>query len=251
VPLSSLLTLLKDRVGIGVSYAKSASNSQQYIVVLKNTLSKSNVAVVADDLARKHAGELRFVYEHALKGFSVQLPEDAAIALSQSPLVEYVEENSEGSIVDTSLTRRPGLIASIKETLPLNSTYTYNANGAGVNAYIIDTGILASHVDFGGRASLVASYVNEGCSDCNGHGTHVAGTVGGSTYGVAKSVTIRAVKVCNAGGGCAVDATIAGVNYVTQQKQNNPGVPAVANMSLRFFPQLLSIMRCRLPSMQE
>jgi subtilisin family serine protease len=210
--------------------------SNQYIVVLKNTVPKSNVASTANELARRHAGSLRFVYEDALKGFSVQLPEAAAIALSQNPLVEYVEENSEGSVVDTQLNPPWGLDRIDQRDLPLNNTYTYNATGAGVNAYIIDTGILASHLDFGGRASLVADYVNEGCGDCYGHGTHVAGTVGGSTYGVAKGVTIRAVKVCNGGGGCAVDATIAGVNYVTQQKQNNPGVPAVANMSLRFSP---------------
>jgi subtilisin family serine protease len=208
----------------------------QYIVVLKNTLPKANVAAVANDLARQHGGNLRFVYEHALKGFSIQLPEVAAIALSHNPLVEYVAENSEGSIVDTQFNPPWGLDRIDQRDLPLNNAYSYNYTGAGVNAYIIDTGILASHVDFEGRASLAADYVNEGCADCNGHGTHVAGTVGGKTYGVAKGVTLRAVKVCNSGGGCAVDATIAGINYVTQQKQNNPGVPAVANMSLRFWP---------------
>jgi subtilisin family serine protease len=206
----------------------------QYVVVLKDDVPKAGVAAVADDFARRHGGRLRFVYEHALKGFSIQLPEAAAVALSRSPLVEYVEENAEGSVIDTQPNPPYGLDRIDQRDLPLTNAYTYNLTGAGVHAYIIDTGILASHVDFQGRAALVVDYVNEGCPDCFGHGTHVAGTVGGSTYGVAKGVTIRAVKVCNGGGGCDGDATIMGVEYVTQQKLNNPGVPAVANMSLRF-----------------
>ncbi len=208
----------------------------QYIVVLNdNAVGRSGVAPLAQALARAHGGQLKFIYEHALKGFAVQLPEAAAQALSNNPQVKFVEEDPLGEVATTQFNPPSWGIDRIDQAdRPVDNAYTYNATGAGVNAYIIDTGIRTTHVDFGGRAALVADFVGEGCQDCNGHGTHVSGTIGGATYGVAKGVNLLGVKVCNGGGSCTGSATIAGINFVTGQKQGNPSVPMVANVSLGF-----------------
>jgi len=201
----------------------------QYIVVLNDDVASSNVSAVASEMGRAHGGSLRFVYTRALKGFSVELPEAAAVRLSRDPRVAFVEENPQGSIIADQVNPPWGL-DRIDQRNGRNNVYTYNATGSGVNAYVIDTGIRTTHADFGGRASLAAVFVNEGCNDCNGHGTHVSGTIGGSTYGVAKAVSLRGVKVCDAFGGCPGDAVVAGVNWVT----SNHVKPAVVNMSLGF-----------------
>jgi hypothetical protein len=132
------------------------------------------------------------------------------------------------SVVQTPATW--GLDRIDQRDLPLNNSYTYNFTGAGVHAYIIDTGIRTTHTEFGGRASGSFTSINDGkgTSDCNGHGTHVAGTVGGATYGVAKSVRLHAVRVLDCSGNGTVSSVIAGVDWVTA----NHASPAVANMSL-------------------
>ena len=128
-----------------------------------------------------------------------------------------------------------GLDRIDQTNLPLNGMYISGYTGAGVQVYVFDTGIKKSHVDFGGRAICGMNYIDgEECDDYDSHGTHVAGTVGGSTYGVAKDVTLIDIKVLNANGGGGLSGFLAGIEYVTLQKQNNPATPMVINMSLGF-----------------
>ena len=204
----------------------------RYIVVLNEQAGNPHEATLA--LTFAYGGSARHVYTSALRGFSVELPEAAAIALSRDPRVSYVEEDGEISIVATQNNATWGLDRIDQRDLPLNGTYTFNFTGAGINAYIIDTGIRATHVDFGGRVAVGSGFTSindgRGSSDCNGHGTHVAGTVGGATWGVAKSVTLIPVRVLNCNGSGTTSGVIAGVDYVTSHHQ--AGTPAVANMSL-------------------
>jgi len=205
--------------------------ANQYVVVLKDEVPGEQVASVATQLALARGGVPKHIYQHALKGFSVQLPEAAAIALSNNPRVDYVAEDGEVS-ANTTQTNPPswGLDRIDQRDLPLNNAYNYDVMGTGVHAYVIDTGIRPTHQDFGGRASIAADFVGDGQNgnDCNGHGTHVAGTVGGTTFGVAKGVTIHAVRVLDCGGFGAFSTVIAGVDWVTANHLS----PAVANMSL-------------------
>jgi subtilisin family serine protease len=205
----------------------------QYIVVLKDDVPAADVASHADGLSRAHGGLTGHVYTHALKGFSARMPEAAARALSMNPHVEYVEEDGLASATVTQLNPPSwGLDRIDQRDLPLNNAYTYASNitGAGVNAYVLDTGIKPTHADFGGRAFMTADFINDGWGgvDCHGHGTHVAGTLGGASYGVAKGVRIRAVRVLGCNGQAPFSSVIAGVDWVTA----NHVKPAVANMSL-------------------
>lgn len=205
----------------------------EYIVVLNDDVDPAQVAPMAEGLTRPHGGSVKFFYDTALRGFSARLTEAAAHAISQSPLVQFVEENGEGSVTTTQFNPPNWGLDRIDQRTGLDQTYTYERTGAGVVAYVLDSGIDASHPEFGGRASLVADYIGDGCGDCLGHGTAVAGIIGSNNYGVAKGVTLRAVKVCNSAGSCPVDTVIAGINFVSQQKDASPYTPMVANMSLR------------------
>ena len=217
----------------------------QYIVVLKDDLVMSaSVSAVAADMAATYGGEVIYTYSDALNGFTINVPlEKSAFAvagLSQDERVELVEQDTivaiaETDAVDANQTGAPwGLDRINQRNLPLNGVFSYTKTGAGVKVYIIDTGIRTSHTQFGGRASSGYDAVDGSlpAADCNGHGTHVAGTVGGSTYGVAKGVSLIAVRVLNCSGSGSNSGVIAGVNWVTTQKRANPSIPAVANMSL-------------------
>jgi subtilisin family serine protease len=211
--------------------AKSIPNN--YIVVLDDAVigergENSIAGYMADDMARLYHGKLKHVYKHALNGFSVEMSEADAEAMSQDYRVLFVEEDGVMT-ADATQTNPPwGLDRIDQRNRPLSGTYTYNWTGSGVRVYVIDTGIRTTHTQFGGRASNVFDAFGGSGTDCNGHGTHVSGTVGGSTYGVAKSALLRGVRVLDCNGSGSTSGVIAGVNWVTQNHIN----PAVANMSL-------------------
>jgi len=194
---------------------------------LKAGVTVSQLAVGA---AARFGGRIEHFYETALTGYSICLPEKAAQLLADEPSVELVEQDQVMSTVATQSGATWGIDRIDQRNLPLSGTYTYNFNGAGVHAYIIDTGIRATHQQFGGRVSGGFTAINDGngTNDCNGHGTHVSGTVGSATYGVAKGVSLHPVRVLDCTGSGSTSGVIAGVNWVTQ----NRVLPAVANMSL-------------------
>ncbi len=202
----------------------------QFIVVFKPG-SPGNEVNNAAEKARGMGGEVLYTYDAALNGFAARLPEQALNGLVHNPNVEYIEADQVITIDATQSPATWGLDRIDQRALPLSNSYTYNYTGAGVTAYIIDTGILFGHSEFGGRAVSGWDFVNNDAdaSDCNGHGTHVAGTVGGATYGVAKGVSLVAVRVLDCAGSGTTAGVIAGINWVTSQHTTGK---AVANMSL-------------------
>ena len=206
--------------------------ANQYIVVLKDDV--NDVDGEAVRLSGAFGGDRNggHTYNRALKGFSVRMPEQQAARLANDPRVAFVEEDAVVSLGATQTNATWGLDRIDQRDLPLNTTYVFNATGSGVKAYIIDTGIRSTHTQFAGRVISGFTAINDGLGteDGNGHGTHVSGTVGGSTYGVAKNVTLVAVRVLDSSGSGTNSGVIAGVDFVTSDHQ--AGQPAVANMSL-------------------
>jgi subtilisin family serine protease len=204
----------------------------RYIVVFAPSV--ADPGAETDALLRAHGGTLHYRYSHALRGFAASMSDAAVDALRHNPRVASVTPDGVVQISDSG-TQSPvpswGLDRIDQRTLPLSGSYAYTT-GASLKAYIIDTGIRTSHADFGERAIDGYDAVDGTlpAADCNGHGTHVAGTVGGNSYGVAKNVTLVAVRVLNCQGSGTYSGVIAGIDWVTGDHQ--PGVPAVANMSL-------------------
>ncbi len=217
---------------VSAGQSGSATVPGEYIVVFQPSV--ADPAGLATQLLRVHGGTLRFTYTSALKGFAAALPPAAAQALAANPLVAYVEPDQVYGIdVTQSMDANGdpwGLDRVDQQALPLSRTYTYTATGAGVHAYIIDTGIWTMHSDFGGRANNVYDAFGSGGTgeDCHGHGTHVAGTIGGTTYGLAKGAALHGVRVLSCAGLGLTSQIIAGIDWVRQ----NAVRPAVANMSL-------------------
>ena len=202
----------------------------QYIVVFRDGV--SDPVGLSAQMTKAQGSTLRFTYTSALKGFAASMSDAEARALAQNPLVAYVEPDREYRVDVTqsmNASGDPWGLDRIDQTaLPLSRTYTYTATGAGVHAYIIDTGIWTMAADFGGRANNVYDAFGATGEDCNGHGTHVSGTIGGTTYGVAKGVSLHGVRVLSCGGIGLTSQIIAGIDWVRQ----NAVKPAVANMSL-------------------
>jgi subtilisin family serine protease len=228
VRILALLTLTAAVVA-SVSSSATAQPSAGYIVVLEDSVASPG-AVAQEHLAR-FGGNLGFVYSHALKGYSAVLPVAAIADLALDSRVAYIERDSTMHASTTQTGATWGIDRIDQRNRPLSGTFTYTSTGSGVTAYIIDTGIRFSHAEFGGRATSGFDSIDGGSADdCHGHGTHVAGTVGGSTYGVAKTVSLRAVRVLNCSGSGSNSGVIAGVDWVTGN--HAAGAPAVANMSL-------------------
>jgi subtilisin family serine protease len=204
-----------------------------YIVVLKNTpsLRSAGVSATARTLVERRGGRLGYVYQSALTGFSATLTETAARQFAADPTVALVEQNHRVRVADTQ-TNPPswGLDRIDQRDLPLDKSYTSSTTASNVHAYIIDTGILTTHVAFAGRAVSGRDTVDNDndATDCHGHGTHVAGTVGSGLYGVAKGVSLVAVRVLDCQGSGSDAGVVAGIDWVTA----NAIKPAVANMSL-------------------
>ncbi|HEY0035766.1 MAG TPA: S8 family serine peptidase [Longimicrobium sp.] len=209
--------------------AGAAAIPGRYIVVLEADV--ASPASVSREMVAAQGGRLHYSYEAAIKGFAANLSPEAVEQLRRNPRVKYVAEDGWSTPSETQQTNATwGLDRIDQRALPLNSTFVYTPSGDGVNVYVIDTGILTTHTEFGGRASVGADFVNDGRNgqDCNGHGTHVAGTIAGSTYGVAKNASVIAVRVFGCSGGATNSTIVAAVDWVTANAQK----PAVANMSL-------------------
>lgn len=215
---------------VPASAAQGEGSRQAFIVVLEDSVGQASP--VAAEHARRFGAEVQYVYENALKGYTASISQGAIGEIFGDARVASVELDAELQAFTTQTNATWGIDRVDQRALPLSSTFTYQNTGAGVKAYIIDTGVLASHSQFGGRVVNGRDTVDGSlpAADCHGHGTHVAGTVGGSTYGVAKGVTLVAVRVLNCSGSGSTSGVIAGIDWVTSDHQ--AGQPAVANMSL-------------------
>ena len=205
-----------------------------YIVVLDQNVVGSDLAAPtvesnAQYLSSIYGGSVNNIYSSALKGYTAEMSSTQAEALSSDSSVLFVEQDSEISIASTQANPGWNLDRVDQRNLPWDNSYTYTSTGAGVHAYIIDTGIRPTHVEFQGRATAVYDNVGDGQNgiDCNGHGTHVAGIIGAATYGVAKGVFLHGVRVLQCNGGGTISNLMAGVDWVTA----NAIHPAVANIS--------------------
>ena len=205
----------------------------QYIVILNKDVGTSND--FAQSIAKEHGGKILQTYDTVLKGFAIYLPDVAGTAfveaMRKNPKVLSVENDTVMKI-DATTQSNPdwGLDRIDQKTLPLDSAYSYLQTGSGTTAYIVDTGILSTHQQFSGRvlSGYTAISDGNGTTDCNGHGTHVAGTVGGSTYGVAKNVSLVPIRILGCDGSGASSNVIAGLDWILK----NGKKPAVVNMSL-------------------
>lgn len=217
---------------LGSSEAKGIIKNQ-YIVILNKDVGSSNE--FAQGIAKQHGGRVLQTYDAVLKGFAIYLPDVAGTAfveaMKKNPKVGSVENDTIMKI-DATTQSNPdwGLDRIDQKNLPLDSAYSYSQTGSGTTAYIVDTGILSTHQQFSGRvlSGYTAISDGNGTSDCHGHGTHVAGTVGGSTYGVAKNVSLVPIRILGCDGSGASSNVIAGLDWILK----NGKKPAVVNMSL-------------------
>jgi subtilisin family serine protease len=241
--ISVLVALLLAVLGVGSGPAIAASDTTptapsiarpadpvpgSYIVTLRGA--GTDPASTAARLARTHGGQVTHVYHAAIDGFAVRLSEQQADALRSDPTVKGVYQDG---IVHATTTQNPApwhLDRVDQRDLPLDNSYTADNGGAAVHAYVLDTGVRVTHTDFGGRASVGDDEIGGGVNglDCNGHGTHVAGILGGTTSGVAKGAQLVSVRVLDCTGTGTFSSVIAGVDWVTAHAVK----PAVANMSL-------------------
>jgi aqualysin 1 len=218
----------------GAAGASGAPIPDRWIVVFRDEVAEPGPR--ANVLMQGTGGQIHFTYGRALKGFAATIPPARLSRILSDPDVLYVEQDQVVSLSSTVQSPATwGLDRVDQRPLPLNSSYQYTTAATGVTAYVIDTGIRRTHTEFatpsGSRVSaagFTAFTDGHGTNDCNGHGTHVAGTVGGVTYGVAKGVALVPVRVLDCGGSGSWSGVIAGIDWVAK----NANLPAVANMSL-------------------
>jgi subtilisin family serine protease len=214
--------------GAGALTGTQATGVGRYIITLQDS---ANTAVVVDTY-RDLGSNIDFVYTHSINGFAGDFTQTVMNLLRTDPLVTRIERD--GKVTATAVqSSAPWPLDRVDQRPALRDTkYSYLTTGSGVDAYIIDTGVRATHVEFTGRMGAGYDVVTAGgtADDCNGHGTHVAGSVGGSQYGVAKAVTIHSVRVLNCTGGGTSSAVIAGIDWVAGRQTS--GSRSVANLSL-------------------
>lgn len=217
----------------GINSPNAIAN--RYIVVFKDQATMSatgaqmSVAAVANEVSSKYGVLVDKTYQHVIKGAAVTMDFKQAQAMAKDPSVAYIEQDQRVSVVATQSNATWGIDRIDQTNLPLSKTYTYPSS-TGVHAYVIDTGLRSTHTEFSGRVGNGYDAIKDGngTNDCQGHGTHVAGTVGGTTWGVAKNVTIHPVRVLGCDGSGTNSGVIAGMDWVV----SNHVKPAVANMSL-------------------
>ena len=213
------------------SFPASQAISGRYIVVFKPSV--QNPAQEASNIMRGIKGQTHHVYANAIKGFAASLPESALAAIQNNPNVASVEADATVRLNQVASVQNQatwGLDRIDQVDRPLDTQYRFNYTGAGVTAFIIDTGIRADHTEFTGRVDTGFTAVSDGngTNDCNGHGTHVSGTMGGSTWGVAKAVKLVPVRVLDCSGSGSLSGVIAGIDWASGTTNR----PAVANLSL-------------------
>ncbi len=233
----TLVTFSMILVPLSTNPSFAAPEFDTYIIVLKSGDDKE--AAKADRAAAKNefskaGGRIDREYSSVFSGFAIYLPVAAAAALVHNPKVQSIERDSEVTMFGVqSPAPSWGLDRIDQRSLPLSGSFLYSESGKGegVRAYIVDTGVLSTHTEFTGRMApgYTAIADNNGTEDCNGHGTHVAGTVAGTTYGVAKMATIVPVRVLDCAGSGTISGVIAGLDFVARDHTSGP---AVVNMSL-------------------
>jgi subtilisin family serine protease len=233
-------------VGLAIGYATPAAAAEgsvlyadatdtiqdSYVVVFRDSVSTSTVDSQVNAATAKYGGTATYTYRAALHGYAATMSDRQARRLAADPTVAYVQQDRAVHIMDAQPNPPSwGLDRVDQRNLPLDNNYTFDTTASNVDAYVIDTGIRVTHQTFGGRATFLGNTTGDGNNtDCNGHGTHVAGTIGGSQYGVAKGVRLFAMKVLDCSGSGSFAGVAQGIDQVTQHHQ--AGQPAVGNMSL-------------------